>query len=283
MEDRDGGPGTDGGGSAFPPSTLHPQPSTLNPSPPPKLPVLETRISATSYEEACRLIAEWGTAGQSAYVCICNVHTVMEAHRDPAYAAVLNGAAIATPDGMPLVWALRRQGRAGQKRVYGPDLLLEFAGFSASAKAAGRPEISSYFYGGADGVAADLAAGLSARFPGFSVAGFESPPFRDLTPDEDAAAVERINASGAGVLWVGLGAPKQERWMAAHLGSVRPVMIGVGAAFDFLTGRVRQAPRWMMGSGLEWLFRLAVEPRRLWRRYLVNNPHFLWHMMNRVL
>jgi N-acetylglucosaminyldiphosphoundecaprenol N-acetyl-beta-D-mannosaminyltransferase len=238
--------------------------------------VLETGISATSYAEACRLLARWGLSGQRAYVCICNVHTVMEAHRSPDYAAILNGAAMATPDGMPLVWALRRRGHPDQGRVYGPDLLLAFAEFAAA-----KPELSSYFYGGGEGVAAELAGVLAGKHPGFKVAGFESPPFRPLSPEEDAAAVERINASGAAVLWVGLGAPRQERWMAEHLGRVKPVMVGVGAAFDFHTGRVRQAPRWMMGCGLEWFFRLAVEPRRLWRRYALNNPHFLWHMLRR--
>lgn len=243
------------------------------PPAPPKIRVLETGISATSYAEACEAIAAWGRAGRAAYICACNVHTVMEARRDPEYARVLNEAAMATPDGMPLVWALRRLGAPKQERVYGPDLLLEFA-----ARAAGRPDLASYFYGGAEGVAGELARNLAERFPGFRTAGHESPPFRELTGEEDTAAVERINASGANVLWVGLGAPKQERWMAAHLGRVRPVMIGVGAAFDFLTGRTRQAPRWMMRAGLEWAFRLAVEPRRLWRRYLFNNPGFAWRV-----
>jgi len=250
---------------------------------PAKVPVLGVGVSATDYSEACRLLARWGRAGEDAYVCVCNVHTVMEAHRDPGYAAILNGAAIATPDGMPLVWALRRLGRPGASRVYGPDLLLAFAEFAADAGAdAGEPGLASYFYGGAPGVAAALARSLAERFSGFCSAGAESPPFRELSPEEDAAAVERINASGAKILWVGLGAPKQERWMAAHLGRVKPVMVGVGAAFDFLTGRVRQAPRWMMRAGLEWLFRLATEPRRLWRRYLFTNPHFLWHLAGQL-
>lgn len=235
--------------------------------------MLEAGISSTSLRQACECVAAWARSGRPAYVCVCNVHTVMEAHKDPAYARIIDGAAMATPDGMPLVWALRRLGAPNQERVYGPDLLMEFASL-----AAGRAELASYFYGGAEGVAGELAARLSAKFPGFRVVGHESPPFRDLDAGEDAAAVERINRSGASVLWVGLGAPKQERWMAAHAGRIRPVMIGVGAAFDFLTGRTPQAPRWMMRSGLEWAFRLAVEPRRLWRRYLFNNPHFLWHM-----
>jgi len=248
--------------------------ATLSPPAPAKVRVLDVDISATSYAETCACLEAWGRAGSGVYVAICNVHTVMEAHGDPAYAAVLNGAAIATPDGMPLVWALRRQGHAGQPRVYGPDLLLAFA-----AHASRREGLTSYFYGGAEGVAETLARNLAGRFPGFRVVGTESPPFRDLTPSEDEEAVARINDSGAQVVWVGLGAPKQERWMAAHAGRVRGVMVGVGAAFDFHAGRVRQAPRWMMRAGLEWLYRLWAEPRRLWRRYLVNNPHFLWHLL----
>ncbi len=245
---------------------------------PPKVRVLDVGISATSCEEVCLLLAGWSRSRRRAYVAICNVHSVMEAHKDPAFAEVLNGAAVVTPDGVPLVWALRLLGQKGQTRVYGPDLLLAFA-----ESAAGQDDLTSYFYGGAEGVAAELAEGLAKRFPGFCVAGAESPPFRELTAEEDAAVIERVNASGAKVLWVGLGCPKQERWMAERVDRIRPVMVGVGAAFDFHTGRVRQAPRWMMRCGLEWLFRLLAEPRRLWRRYLFNNPHFLWHLAGRLL
>ena len=245
---------------------------------PAKIRVLQVGISATSYDEVCRLLAVWGRAGVTGYVAICNVHSVMEAHNDPAFAHILNGAVIATPDGMPLVWAMRLCGGKDQKRVYGPDLLVKFAEF-----AAGQEDLGSYFYGGAEGVADQLAQVLTSRFPGFKVAGIECPPFRALTPEEDTAAVERINKSGAKVVWVGLGAPKQERWMAEHVDRIKPVMVGVGAAFDFHTGRVRQAPRWMMRRGLEWLFRLAMEPRRLWRRYLFYNPHFLWHLAGRAI
>ncbi|MCX7933650.1 MAG: WecB/TagA/CpsF family glycosyltransferase [Planctomycetota bacterium] len=239
---------------------------------PPKVRILGVGISATTYEEVSHLLLAWGKSGRAAYVCVCNVHTVMLAQDDPVYAEAINGAAIATPDGMPLVWALRRRGYPQQQRVYGPDLLLAFA-----ATAAQTGSGANFFYGGQAGTAEKLASLLQARFPGFAVAGAECPPFRPLTPAEDAAAVARINASGAQVLWLGLGAPKQELWMAAHRQEVKPVMVGVGAAFDFLTGRVKQAPPWLRNLGLEWLFRLAVEPRRLWRRYLWHNPRFLWH------
>ncbi len=240
---------------------------------PEKARIADVDISATNYDEVRRLLCDWGRGGAGGYVCICNVHNVMIARDDPDYAAALNGAEIATPDGMPLVWALRRMGYR-QARVYGPDLLLAFAAHAAQE----AEPVRSYFYGGAPGVAEDLGAKLARRFPGLSVAGCESPPFRELSAEEDAAAVARINDSGAHVCWVGLGAPKQERWMAAHADRVEPVMVGIGAAFDFLTGRVRQAPRWMMRLGLEWFFRLGAEPRRLWRRYLYYNPRFLWYL-----
>ena len=244
---------------------------------PPKTRVLDVGISRTSYEDTCRWIAVWADSGTPAYICVCNVHSVMEAHNDPEVAQALNGASISTPDGVPLVWALRAQGTRDQQRVYGPDLVLAFAEFAAK-----RQHLASYFYGAGPGVANELASTLTARYPGFEVVGSESPPFRDLTPAEDEEAVRRINESGAKVLWVGLGAPKQELWMAAHADRIRPVMVGVGAAFDFLTGRTAQAPRWMMDAGLEWAFRFATEPRRLWRRYVYNNPHFLWHMAGQL-
>lgn len=254
---------------------------------PRKIRVKGVGLSATCYEQTAAWIAGRGRAGTPGYVCVCNVHTVMEASRDAAYAACLNGAAIATPDGMPLVWALRKLGEPQQQRVYGPDLLLacaqawnnEAQNGSDNVRDGAVTPIRNYFYGAGPGVAQELAQTLSASYPGFICVGAESPPFRELTDEEDRAAIQRINDSGAQVLWVGLGAPKQERWMAAHAGEIRPVMVGVGAAFDFLTGRVRQAPRWMMRCGLEWLFRLAVEPRRLWRRYAVNNPGFLWYLL----
>ena len=194
----------------------------------------------------------------------------MECQRDKKLKQVLNHAGMVTPDGVPLVWLCRLQGHKNTRRVYGPDLLL------AACERSLTTGWKHYFYGGAPGVAEKLIANLEKRFPGLPVAGFDTPPFRPLTPEEDRAAVEQINASGADIVWVGLGAPKQEYWMAEHLGKVNaPVMIGVGAAFDFHAGVKKQAPRWMQRSGLEWLFRLATEPRRLWKRYLINNPLFI--------
>ncbi|MBN1257098.1 MAG: WecB/TagA/CpsF family glycosyltransferase, partial [Planctomycetes bacterium] len=225
------------------------------PDAPQKLRILDVGISTTSYDEVCDCSLQWAQSKQPAYIVVCNVYSAIQASSDSTFAQAINQAAIATPDGMPLVWSLRRLGAKGQQRVYGPDLLLAFA---AKAADLGEGIGASYFYGAGVGVAEELGRELQRRYPGFTVAGAESPPFRELTPEEDAKVVERINNSGAEVLWVGLGSPKQERWMAEHAGRIHPVMIGVGAAFDFLTGRVPQAPRWMMRYGLEWLFRLAV-------------------------
>ncbi len=181
-----------------------------------------------------------------------------------------NLAGLVTPDGMPLVWLAHLAGLAHVKRVYGPDLLLE------TAKLSLEKGYRHFFYGGGEGVAEKLAARLCQRFPGLPVAGTFTPPFRPLTSAEDEALIDRINASRADIVWVGLSTPKQEYWMAQHCGRLEaPVMVGVGAAFDFHAGLKRQAPRWLQASGLEWLFRLATEPRRLAGRYIRNNPRFV--------
>ena len=176
---------------------------------------------------------------------------------------------MATPDGAPVAWMLRRLGFAGQARINGPDLMWKYC-----AEAALRGD-AIYLYGGTQATLDTLVARLTGAFPGLRIAGAESPPFRTLTSDEDAAAVARINRSGAGVVFVSLGCPKQELWMAAHRGRVQAVMIGVGAAFDYHAGTISRAPVWMQHAGLEWLHRLASEPRRLWRRYLVTNTLFV--------
>jgi N-acetylglucosaminyldiphosphoundecaprenol N-acetyl-beta-D-mannosaminyltransferase len=195
----------------------------------------------------------------------------MESQADPALRDIHNRAGLVTPDGMPLVWVSWLRGHRHVERVYGPDLML------ACCAASVARGYRHFFYGGAPGVPERLAARLQQRFPGLLVAGTWSPPFGEMTEAERGAVVERINVAGADIVWVGLSTPKQERWMAEHVRQLRAdVLIGVGAAFDFHTGVKRQAPRWMRRSGLEWLFRLGTEPRRLWRRYLRNNPRFLW-------
>jgi N-acetylglucosaminyldiphosphoundecaprenol N-acetyl-beta-D-mannosaminyltransferase len=231
--------------------------------------VLGMRVDATSYQHATAEILRWGGLGKSRYVCIATVNNVIEAYDDPAYQKVMDGADLVTPDGVPLVWALRLLGVDGATRVYGPDLTPILC---ERAAALGVPV---GFYWGAPEVLEAMAANLLRRHPALQIAYLHSPPFRPLTPDEEARVVADINRSGARILFVGLGAPKQECWMAEHKDAVAAVMIGVGAAFDFLAGRKRQAPAILQRLGLEWLFRLLNEPRRLWRRYLYRNPRFM--------
>ena len=227
-------------------------------------------VCHVSMAEAVEEVLRMAKSGDVHYVCVSNVHTVMMCQRDPEYRRIHNEAAMVTPDGRPLGWFQQLRGFAQQERVYGPDLMLAVCERSVAEG------LSHYFYGGREGLPEKLAQTLQTRFPGLKVAGCYSPPFRPLTPEEDEADVRRINESGADILWVGLGAPKQELWMGRHFLRVKvPVMLGVGAAFDFHTGLVPQAPKWMQRSGLEWLFRLWVEPRRMWRRYIFNNPAFL--------
>lgn len=232
--------------------------------------ILGVGISAINMEMALEQIRDWIGRGAQTYVCVTGVHGIMESWRDERLRRIHNNAGMVTPDGMPLVWLNRLRGFEYVKRVYGPDFLL------AVCERSLQTGWSHYFYGGGVGVAEKLSVQLIKHFPGLKVAGTEAPPFRPLTHEEDQAMIMQINAAKADILWVGLGTPKQEYWMSEHLGKVdAPVMIGVGAAFDFLAGIKKQAPRWMQSNGLEWLYRLTSEPRRLWRRYLINNPLFL--------
>jgi len=205
-------------------------------------------------------------------IAATGMHGVVEAQHDPEFKQILNATDLIVPDGMPLVWLGRRQGHALRKRVYGPDLLLAFC-----EQGAGRG-YRHFLYGGAPGVAERLAESLKTRFPELNVIGTYSPPFRPLTAAEDEEIVALIDRAAPDVLWVGLGTPKQERWMHAHKGLRVPVLVGVGAAFDMLSGRKRQAPRWMREHGLEWFFRLMQEPHRLWRRYLVYGAQFIAYL-----
>jgi N-acetylglucosaminyldiphosphoundecaprenol N-acetyl-beta-D-mannosaminyltransferase len=238
--------------------------------------VLSVFIDALSWDEAVDRLLAWARARQSRYVAISNVHVVVSASRDAAYRQVIDGADMATPDGAPVAWMLRRQGFAGQQRISGPDLMW------ALCERCAAEGVPVSCYGSTEETLSLLSTRLKAAFPGL-VLKVESPPFRALTPEEDAAAVERIHASGAGIVFVGLGCPKQEVWMAEHRGRVNAVMIGVGAAFDFHAGQVARAPRWMRDNGLEWLHRLASEPRRLWKRYLVTNTLFIVGAVRQLL
>jgi N-acetylglucosaminyldiphosphoundecaprenol N-acetyl-beta-D-mannosaminyltransferase len=240
--------------------------------------ILGVGVSAITMAMALRTIDEWITQRVPHYVCVTSVHGVMESQRDAILRQIHNRAGMVTPDGMPLVWLSRLMGFGYVERVYGPELML------AACQRSIEKGYRHFFYGGGPGVAEILATRLHARFPTLQVVGLDTPPFRPLTPAEDRTVVVRINTAQPDIVWVGLSTPKQERWMASHIGRLQaPVLIGVGAAFDFHAGLKQQAPRWIQRSGLEWLFRLVMEPRRLWRRYLINNPGFLWLILLQAL
>ncbi|MFQ5923377.1 MAG: WecB/TagA/CpsF family glycosyltransferase [Anaerolineales bacterium] len=235
--------------------------------------VLGVQISAVNLKQAANIIAQWVSQGAKHYVCVTTVHGVMECQRDPRLMEIYNTSGIATADGMPLVWILRSRGHANLTRVYGPDLMLEICHNSVERG------YRHFIYGGAPGVAESLAQTLAGSLEGIKIVGTHSPPFRDLTETEDREIVKEINSARPDIVWVGLGTPKQERWMADHVERLNAsALIGVGAAFDFLSGKKAQAPRWMQRMGLEWAFRLAMEPRRLWKRYLIYNPWFLYKL-----
>lgn len=236
--------------------------------------ILGIPVNAQTFEEAIAMLVTWSRGNYPRYVCTCPVYTLMQAREHPQVGAALRGADMVTADGMPIVWVQRQQGFAQAERVYGPDVLLALC-----EKTAGSG-VRHYFYGGLPGVPEQLAANLQKRFPGLEVAGGYAPPVAEIASTPDVDTVQRLNYAGAHVVWVGLGSPKQDLWMALH----RPVLeatvlIGVGAAFDFIAGTKRQAPRWIRRAGLEWLFRLAQEPGRLWRRYVIYNTRFLWALM----
>jgi len=228
-------------------------------------------LALTDYGRTMDWIDEAVAAEERGYICVAATHTVMVCDEDPELREAVLNSSLTVPDGQPLVWAMNALGGDLSQRVYGPELMARYCERAVSSG------VKMYLYGGRNqGALVQLALNLRQRFPGVKIVGGYSPPFRDLSEAEDAAIVKEINRSRAEVVWVGVGAPKQEKWMAAMRGRVdAPVMIGVGAAFDFHAGLVPQAPNWMQTAGLEWLFRLAHEPRRLWRRYARYNPRFV--------
>lgn len=235
----------------------------------PKQKILGSDVHATSYEGAAQQIVEWSQAKQSNYVCAANVHMLMEAWDSAEFSQVLDRADLVTPDGMPLVWGLRLLGFPDASRVYGPTLTLHVC------EVAAQQQIPIGLYGGTEVSLQDFSQFLHDKFPGIQIACAISPPFRPLTSDEDDAYTQQIVDSGAQILFVGIGCPKQEFWMAAHQAKIPAVMLGVGAAFDFHSGRVKQSPPVLQKMGMEWAFRFLMEPRRLWRRYVYNNPRFI--------
>jgi N-acetylglucosaminyldiphosphoundecaprenol N-acetyl-beta-D-mannosaminyltransferase len=233
--------------------------------------VLGIPLSLIDYERTLDWIDDKVAQDSREYICVCNVHAVMASAEDPDLQRALVGSSLNLPDGQPLVWALNALGHRLPERVYGPELMAR----SCARSAASGQRL--YLYGGRNqGALVQLALNLRHRFPGVSIVGGYSPPHRPLSVDERAAVVHGINASRADVVWVGIGVPKQEKWMAQLRSELdAPVLIGVGAAFDFHAGLVPQAPPWMQDLGLEWAYRLAHEPRRLWRRYARYNPRFV--------
>lgn len=232
-------------------------------------PVFSVLIDALSVENAQQEIINWGFSHESRSVVFANVHVLVTAARDTKFGAAIAGADMVLPDGAPVAWMLRKLGHAGQERVSGPDLMWSLFERCANEK------LSIYLYGSTPQTLDALINRATTAFPALKIAGFESPPFRLLSKQESAEAVDRINASGASLVFVGLGCPKQEHWMMRRRGAVRAVMLGVGAAFDFHAGTISRAPLWMREHGLEWVHRFASEPRRLWRRYLVTNTLFV--------
>jgi N-acetylglucosaminyldiphosphoundecaprenol N-acetyl-beta-D-mannosaminyltransferase len=238
--------------------------------------VLGSRIDTLTWETALGRIFLWARARTSHYVCMCNVHGVVSAAAETGLRKAINGADMATPDGKPVAVALALQGFRGQSRISGPELMWK------CCEQAAESGVHIFLYGSTSENLSVLIESLKASFPKLKIADAYAPPFRQLTDEEDADVVRRINKSGAGLVFVGLGCPKQELWMAEHKGRIHAVMIGVGAAFDFHSGKVQRAPHWMQDLGLEWLSRLIREPRRLWRRYLVTNSIFLTYILLRT-
>jgi N-acetylglucosaminyldiphosphoundecaprenol N-acetyl-beta-D-mannosaminyltransferase len=244
-----------------------------------KVNVLGVGISVLDQDRAREFLFQTLREGRRGYVAVTGVHGVSEAQNDPTLREILNRALLSTPDGMPMVWMGKLQGHASIRRVYGPDLVLNLCEHSCAEG------FSHFFYGSVPGVANDLARRLEAQFPGLRIAGTYSPPFRRLNDLEIHDLQQRVQKTRPDFFWVGMSTPKQERFMAQYM-SIFPeakIFIGVGAAFDLLTGRIRQAPRWIQRSGLEWLFRLTQEPRRLAKRYLVNNPLFIARAAGQLL
>jgi N-acetylglucosaminyldiphosphoundecaprenol N-acetyl-beta-D-mannosaminyltransferase len=239
--------------------------------------VLGVGLSAINLDLARAEIERALAEKRKGYICVTGVHGVMEAQHDAALRGILNGAFLNTPDGMPMVWAGKLQGFRHMDRVYGPDLMNLICDWSR------QKNVTHFLYGGADGVAQRLRERLVEKFPGLKIVGTYTPPFRPLNEGEEAELAGLIASLKPDIIWVGLSTPKQEKFMAQHWQKLDATLLfGVGAAFDFHAGLLRQAPRWMQRSGLEWFFRLCCEPRRLWKRYFKNNPVFAWKIFRQL-
>ena len=231
--------------------------------------ILKTNINVTNMSDTIKYIAGHLDDLRGKYICVSNVHTTVMSYENEEYRKIQNGAAMALPDGAPLSSYSRRKGYKQAQRVTGPDLMLEL--FAISKEKGYR----HYFYGATEETLQSMKGVLERDYPGIQIAGMYAPPFRALTPQEDAQVVAKINESRPDFIWIGLGAPKQEEWMYQHMGQLQGVLIGVGAGFDYLAGYIKRAPRWMQRMSLEWLYRLLQDPKRLWRRYFTSNVKFI--------
>lgn len=229
-----------------------------------KVNILGVGISPINLKDATDIINSWIDTNQKEYICVTPAHGIMECQRETELRKIFNRSGLTTPDGMSIVWLLKFLGYKNVSRVYGPDLMEEVCKISSE-----NGQYRHFLYGGDSGVAEKLAESLTKKFPGLNIVGTYSPPFRPLTPEEDKEIIDLLNELSPHIIWIGISTPKQEQWMSSHLEKLNaPILIGVGAAFDFLSGNKSQAPIWIQRSGLEWLFRLASEPKRLWRRYI---------------
>jgi N-acetylglucosaminyldiphosphoundecaprenol N-acetyl-beta-D-mannosaminyltransferase len=231
--------------------------------------VLGIPVDVLCWNDALDRISHWAHRNESRFICVCDVNSITHALRNPGHREAIASADMVTPDGAPVAWLLRRKGHRDQRRISGPDLML------ACCRRATEDGTPMMFYGSTPGTLLKLEQRLRAIFPTINIVQSISPPFRKLSDEEDAAMVDRINASGAQIIWVGLGCPKQEAWLCSHKDRINAVMVGVGAAFDFHAGIVKRAPLWMQQHGLEWCYRILQDPKRLVRRYLVSNTIFL--------
>jgi N-acetylglucosaminyldiphosphoundecaprenol N-acetyl-beta-D-mannosaminyltransferase len=244
----------------------------------PRVDVLGVDLAAVNMDRAIDLAEAWIETGKSGYICMTGVHGVMEAQSNPDLRLILNQAVINAPDGMPMAWVGWLQGQRQMDRVYGPDFMANLCLRSV------QKGYRHYLCGGEPGIAHALKSALEKRFPGLQVVGTFTPPFRDLTQQEEADFLNDVRSAKPDVVWVGLSTPKQELFMAKYVERLRvPLLVGVGAAFDFHTGRIDEAPAWIKRAGLQWLHRLLQDPRRLWKRYLLNNPAFLWRISLQLL
>lgn len=240
--------------------------------------ICDVPVSSVNIGQACEIIDGWIHERKKVYICVAPASTIVDSQSDAAYKKVLDGADMITPDGMPLVWVAKLMGDKNIARTYGPDLMM------ALCEKGQENGYKHYLYGGEESTCSLLKNVLKKKFPNINITGHYAPPFRPLHAREDKEVIEGINRLNPDILWVGLGSPKQDYWMYEHREKLNvPVIIGVGAAFDFIAGIKKQAPRWMQRCGLEWLFRLCSEPRRLWKRYLVGNARFIYLLIRHAI